>query len=408
MGLVSPLGNDPAEFWERLANGESGISEINGFSTDKLPSRIAGQVKNFDPASLFGRKAARRMDRCTQLTVAAAGAALDEAGLGRHAGRPRGLDERIGVVIGTGLSCLATFEAEAEVIGNKGPRRVSPFLASMMLPNMPAGQVSIDFGVLGPSRGISTACATGADCIGEGAALIKRGLVDSVLAGGADSGITPLVMSAFSSARTLSHRNDDPALASRPFDQDRDGFVMAEGAAVIALEGLDHARNRGANILAELAGYGTSSDAYHITAPDESGNGIARAIRMALDDAGWNEEEVDYVNAHGTSTQLNDRVETVALKQAFGARAYDIPISSTKSMTGHTLGAAGAVEFIASVMSLRNRFLHPTINLDTPDPSCDLDYIPNTGRAVAAKRAISNSLAFGGHNACLAIQRWDD
>lgn len=408
MGLASPLGNDPAEFWEKLANGESGISPIEGFSADGLPSRIAGQVKDFDPATLFGRKAARRMDRCTQLTVAAAGAALDESGFGRDAGRPEGLDERIGVVIGTGLSCLATFEAESEVIARKGPRRVSPFLASMMLPNMPAGQVSIDFGLLGPSRGISTACATGADCIGEGAALIRRGVVDSVLAGGADSGITPLVMSAFSSARTLSHRNDDPTLASRPFDRDRDGFVMAEGAAIVTLESLSHARSRGATILAELAGYGTSSDAYHITAPDESGHGIARAITMALDDAGWNAEQVDYVNAHGTSTQLNDRVETIALKQAFGARAYEIPISATKSMIGHTLGAAGAVEFVASVMALRNRFLHPTINLDTPDPSCDLDYIPHTGRAVPAKRAISNSLAFGGHNACLAIQRWDD
>lgn len=403
LGVVTPLGTSVDQFWENLRAGRSGIRRITRFDASDLASQIAATVDDFDPESSIGRKEARHMDRTAQLAVVAARLALQQAGLDSG-----GIDPgEIGVCVGTGIGALTTVEEEMATFSTQGPRRVSPFLAPMMIPNMPAGQVSIQLGLRGPSRCIATACATGSDCIGDAFETIRRGAATAMVAGGVDAPVTRFVMAAFCSCKALSRRNHEPERASRPFDRDRDGFVMGEGAGIVVLEDRDHALARGARVYAELVGYGATADAYHVTSPDATGQPMANAMRLALREAGLSPAQLDYVNAHGTSTVLNDRLETRALKLALGEHAYRIPISSTKSMVGHLIGAAGAVELIATILSIQNRFVHPTINLECPDPECDLDYVPGQGRAHAIGFAMSNSLAFGGHNASLVVAHPD-
>jgi len=398
MGVITPLGSTLESLWGALCAGRSGVRLITAFPVEDQPTKIAAVVPDFTPEQYVDRKLVRHLDRCTQFAIAAARLALADSGLD-----PVEDPEAVGVCIGTGAGCLGTIEEEIEVLRAGGPRRVSPFLAAMMLPSMPAAQVSIQLGLKGPVRAISTACATGADNVAAGMELIQMGAARAVVAGGADALITPLGLAAFASSRSLSRHNSEPEKASRPFDRRRDGFVMGEGAGVVVLEELEAARARGARVHAEILGYGATADAHHITAPPEDGAGLARAIKLALRSAALPPEAVDYVNAHGTSTPLNDRVETLALKEALGQHAYRIPVSSTKSMIGHLLGAAGAVELVVTVLSLQRGFVHPTINLEEPDPDCDLDYVPNVGRPARIQVALSNSLAFGGHNASLVV-----
>lgn len=398
MGAITPFGASLDTLWCSLAAGQSAVRRVTRFAVESQPTQIAAPVEDFEPSAYVDRKLARHLDRCSLFAVAAARLALADAHLATEA-EP----DSFGASIGSGAGCLSSIEEEVETLRTGGPRRVGPFAAAMMLPSMPAAQVSIALGLRGPTQAISTACATGADNIAAGAALIRRGEARYILAGGADAAITPLGLAAFASARSLSRRNDDPEHASRPFDRERDGFVMGEGAGVVMMESLESARARGARVYAELLGYGATSDAYHVTAPREDGVGLVRAIGKALAAAGLSPAKIDYVNAHGTSTQLNDKVETRAIKAALGPRASEIPVNSTKSMIGHLLGAAGAVELIVTILSLKFGFVHPTINLITPDPECDLDYVPGVGRSVKARVALSNSLAFGGHNVCLVV-----
>jgi 3-oxoacyl-[acyl-carrier-protein] synthase II len=403
MGIITPLGLDLESFWQALRAGRSGVRRVPALDLPDLPTRIAATVDDFDPARWIGRKELRRMDRTTQMAVAAGQMALADAGLGEGGFDPYD----VGVSVGTGIGGMRTLEDEIGTFRDEGPRRVSPFTAPMIIPNMPAGQISIHLGLRGPSRCLATACATGADCIGEGFELVRRGSVPVMLAGGVEASITPFVIAAFCSCKVLSRRNDAPERASRPFDRERDGFVMGEGAGLVVLEDRDRALARGARIYAEVVGYGATSDAYHMTSPDETGAPMARAIRNALRQAGLPPSAIDYLNAHGTSTQMNDKVETRAIKAAFGDAADRLPISSTKSMLGHLVGAAGAVELVATALSIRDGFVHPTINLDQPDPACDLDYVPHVGRPRAIGFAMSTSLAFGGHNASLVLAHPD-
>lgn len=403
LGVITPVGIGIDRFWEAIRAGRSGVKRIAGMETDDLLVKIAATVDDFEPERFINRKEARRMDRSTQMAVAASHMAIDDAGLAEGSFDPYD----IGVSIGTGIGGMRTFEDEFTTFLEDGPRRVSPFLAPMMIPNMPAGQVSIQLGVRGPSRCLATACATGSDCIGEAFEIIRRGTVPLMIAGGVDSTITRFVISAFTNCKVLSRRNDDPAKASRPFERDRDGFVMGEGAGIVILESREHALARGARIYAEVRGYGATADAFHMTSPDSSGEPMARAMHMALTEAGVSASEVDYLNAHGTSTVLNDKYETLSIKNAFGKGAHRLPISSTKSMVGHLIGAAGAVEFIVTVLSIRAGYVHPTINLDNPDPECDLDYVPHVGRRHEIGIAMTNSLAFGGHNASLVVAHPD-
>jgi 3-oxoacyl-[acyl-carrier-protein] synthase II len=403
MGIISPFGIGIDRFWEALRRGQSGVKRIDSFDTSDLTCQIAAPVEGFDPEEMVSKKDVRRMDRTTQMAVAAAGMALADAGLAEGGYDPY----EIGVGIGTGMGGMRTMEDGHATFLEDGPRRVSPFLVAMMIPNMPSGQVSIQFGLRGPSRCIATACATGSDSIGEAFETVRRGSVPIMLAGGVEASITRFVIAAFCSCKVLSRRNDAPEQASRPFDRDRDGFVMGEGGGIVVLEDRERALARGARIYAEVVGYAGTADAFHMTAPDATGEPMAMAIRAALREAGLPPTAIDYVNAHGTSTQLNDKIETKALKLAFGDHAPKLPISSTKSMIGHLVGAAGAVEFIATILSLRDGFVHPTINLDNPDPECDLDYVPNVGRPHRISFAMSNSLAFGGHNASLIVAHPD-
>jgi 3-oxoacyl-[acyl-carrier-protein] synthase II len=403
LGVVSPVGTGVERFWAALRQGVSGVRPISLFDARDLPSRIAGEVVDFCPEDFLPRKEARRLDRATQFAVAAARMALRDAALDPAAFGP----EDIGVVFGLGVGQMGTFEAEHGVLLREGPRRVSPFFIANVIPNMPACQIAIQCGLQGPVVPLTSACSTGTDCIGQGAELIRRGLARAVVAGGTEAPITPLTVAGFANARALSRRNDCPAEASCPFDRRRDGFVIGEGAGAVVLEALSTARARGARIYAEVLGYGTTCDAFHITAPPEDGGGLVRAMRLALRQAGLPPEAIDYLNAHGTATPLNDKIETRAIKTVFGDHARRLPISSTKSMTGHLLGAAGAVEFVATVLSLRDGFVHPTINLHEPDPECDLDYVPLVGRPAPLRVAMTNSLAFGGQNASLVVARWD-
>jgi len=397
LGAITPVGNDVETLWQSLVAGRSGVGPLTLFDPTPFETQFAAEVKGFDPAALFGRKDARRMDRFTQFAVAAAGQAIADAGLKVT---PENAP-RIGCIFGSGVGGIGTILAETEVARTKGFNRVSPFFVPMMLLDTAPGQIAIQYGLKGPNMTIVTACASSANAMGEATETIRRGAADAVLTGGAEAGIVPLALAGFNVMNAVSRRNDAPQKASRPFDANRDGFVMGEGGAALLLESLDHARARGARIYAEVLGYGASADAFHITAPQETGEGAALAMRAALAQARLAPQDIGYLNAHGTSTQLNDKSETAAIKQVFGPAAYQIPISSTKSMTGHLLGAAGALEALVCVKALREGLLPPTINYETPDPQCDLDYIPNAVRHTPIRTAMSNSFGFGGHNACL-------
>jgi 3-oxoacyl-[acyl-carrier-protein] synthase II len=398
LGMVSPVGLDVASSWDALVAGRSGIGPVTAFDASGFACRVAAEIKGFDPG-VYGiePREARRMDRYIQLGLAAALEAVRDAGLPVPV--PDGV--RTGVYIGSGMGGLSTLSQQYDVLRERGPGRVSPLLVPMMIADMASGQVSITLGAQGPNLGIVSACATGAHAIGEAAELIRRGGADVMIAGGAEAVITPIAMAGFAAARALTTRNDVPQAASRPFDRERDGFVMGEGAGVLVLESEAHAMRRGARVYAELAGYGSSADAHHLTAPPEDGHGAVRCMRQALESAGLRPEELDYINAHGTSTPLNDRAETAAIRTALGKRAHEVAISSTKSMIGHLLGAAGGVEAVISIKAIETGVIPPTINYEHPDPDCDLDYTPNRARQLAVRAAMSNSFGFGGHNASL-------
>jgi len=401
MGVVSPIGIGLPEFWDSLVKGRSGIREISRFDATGLPSRIAGEVE-FDPEVYLDRRDARKMDRFTQMAVVCSRMAVEHSGV---AGR---FDpERAGVIIGTGLAGIETVTAQYERYRSMGPGRVSPFFIPMMIPNMAAGHISIALGLKGPISTIATACASGANAIGKAFRLIQGDYADVMVAGGSEAGITPLTIAGFCSMRALSTRNELVSRACRPFDKHRDGFVIGEGAGILILEELGRAVGRNAKIYAEIVGYGTASDAYHITAPAPGGEGARRAMKAAIKDAQVTSDQIDYINAHGTSTPYNDVNETRAIKGALGDRAYEVMISSTKSMIGHLLGAAGAVETVATVLTIDGGTVPPTINYETPDPECDLDYIPNTARPCEIKVALKNSFGFGGQNTCLVLRKYD-
>jgi 3-oxoacyl-[acyl-carrier-protein] synthase II len=402
MGVVSPVGCGVEKFWQALLKGQSGIRTVSHFDASLFDSRVNGDVIDYDPLAHFNSKDARNISRFIQFGVVAANEALAGAKLDI-----RQMDtSRAAVVIGSGIGSIFSAEEEYDKYLEKGPGRISPFFITRMIINEAAGQVSINTGATGPCFAIATACATANNCIGEGMRLIQHGEADVVIAGGAESATSKLGLGGFCALKALSKRNDQPAKASRPFDLNRDGFVMGEGAGIVILESLEFAKARGAKILAELAGYGRTSDAYHITAPHAEGLGAIRSMDMAIKDAGLKTTDIDYINAHGTSTKLNDQIESLAIKKLFGEHAKKVPISSTKSMTGHLLGAAGGIELVACIMSIRDNTVHPTINYETPDPECDLDYVPNTSRKVQVDVALSNSLGFGGHNATLVVKRY--
>ena len=401
VGVVSPLGNNTQAFWDQLIKGVSGAGPITRFDPSAFETRFACEVKGFTPEGVLDRKESKRMDRFVQYAVVAAHEAIGNAGLDLESTDR----SRVGVIIGSGIGGMETFEEQHVTLIQKGPRRVSPFFIPMMIIDMAAGQVSIQFGLKGPNFATVSACASGAHAIGEALRLIRAGDADVILAGGSEATITPMAVAGFSNSRALSTRNDDPQRASRPFDQERDGFVIGEGAAVLVLESEAHARRRNAQPLCELAGYGASGDAYHMTAPCVDGEGAARAMRRALDDAGLAPEDVLYVNAHGTSTPAGDPAEVAAIKSVFREHAGRLMVSSTKSMTGHLLGAAGGLEAAAVALTLARGIVPPTINLEKPDPTCDLDFVPNQARTQSVTAAISNSFGFGGHNVTLAVRR---
>ncbi|MEE9217079.1 MAG: beta-ketoacyl-ACP synthase II [Anaerolineales bacterium] len=404
LGALSPLGNTVKDTWDSILESRSGIGPITHFDAGNLLTRFAGEVKGFDPVAELGHKLARRLDRVTQMTVVATKQALDHAKFKiTEANR-----DRIGAIIGTGVGGISTIIDQVKQYLEKGPRWVSPFVVPMMIPDAPGGQIAISFGMRGPNYALVTACASGTNAIGEATEIIRRGAADAMIAGGSEAGIVPLAIAGFNKMDAMSKRNDDPERASRPFDLNRDGFVLGEGSAQLLLESLEHAKARGAEILAEIVGYGTTNDAHHVTAPAENGAGAAASMELALEDAQLEVDEIDYINAHGTSTKLNDLSETAAIKTVFGEAAYDIPISSTKSMTGHMLGAAGGVEAIFCVKALVEGVMPPTINYETSDPDCDLDYIPNTKREKELGHVMSNSFGFGGHNATLVFTKVED
>ena len=401
IGVFSPIGKNKEEYWNSLAGGKSGISILSYFDPTGFSCHVAGEIKDFKPKEYIDLKKVKKTDRFVQFALAAAKQALEDSGLDLN---KEDLN-RIGVIVGSGIGGLSTIEKQLEILLKKGPRKVSPFLIPMMITNMAAGEVAITFGLKGPNYNISSACATGAHSIGDALRIIEYGDADIMVAGGSEASITPLGYAGFCSIKALTLRNDAPQKASRPFDKERDGFVMSEGGGIVVLEEWNRAIGRGARIYGELIGYGATDDAYHMTAPAPDGECAALAMKNALNDAGINPEEVDYINAHGTSTQLNDKVETLAIKKVFGNYAKSIPISSTKSMTGHLLGAAGAIELIAILLSMEKGIIHPTINYEYPDPECDLDYVPNHARDKKIKVGISNSLGFGGHNATLVVRK---
>jgi len=401
LGAVTPIGNDVAAYWEGLRTARNGVAPITLFDASRHACRFAAEVKDFDPAGWLEPKEAKRWDRFCQFGVVAAKQAVAAACLSIDDSNRN----RVGVSIGSGVGGLLMMETQAHVLADRGPDRVSPFCVPMMIPNMATGLAAIALGARGPSSAVATACAAGSNAIGDAFRTIQLGLADAMVCGGAESAITPLGVAGFASAKALSFRNDDPATASRPFDKDRNGFVIGEGAGVLVLESLEHAQARGATVLAEVVGYGTTCDAHHITAPSPGGTGGAEAIRLALVDARLDPEAVDYVNAHGTSTQANDSNETAAIKSALGAHAQRIPVSSTKSMTGHLLGGSGGIEAVAAVLAIGHNLVPPTINYSTPDPACDLDVVPNQAREHPVNVVLSNSFGFGGHNVCLAFRR---
>lgn len=404
MGITCPIGNTVEEAWHNAQNGISGIQYITLFDPEHIDVKIGGQVPDFDPDELWGRRTARRTDRVTQLAIIATEQAFADSGIvvtnENH--------YEIGALIGSGIGGIRSILNGMEAFNERGQKGVSPLLVPMMLPDSPSGRISIDYGLRGPNFSVSSACATGNNAIGEAAAMIARGAADVMLAGSTEAGLVDLSVASFDNMGAISRRNDEPERASRPFDKDRDGFVVAEGAAVLVLEELEYAKARGANILAEISGYATTSDAYHVTAPLENGEGAAVAMQRALKDANLTIQDIDYLNAHGTSTPLNDKMETVAIKSVFGERAYDIPVSSTKSVTGHLMGAAGSVEAVLCIKAILENYVPPTINLENPDPDCDLDYVPNVGRSHPINHVMSNSFGFGGHNAVLIFSRYSE
>ena len=403
LGCVSPLGLNLNDTWAALLAGKSGAGPITRFDASQHKTRFAAEVKGFDPVAIFGARDARKMDRFAQFAIAAAQEALDQSGLQiNEANR-----DRVGIVIGTGIGGITTMIENYEALKERGPDRVSPFLIPMMISDSAAGMLAIRTGARGPNLALATACATGSNAVGEAAEMIWRGAADAMIVGASESAVVSLAMAGMNVMTALSTRNDSPEKASRPFDKNRDGFLMGEGAGMVVLETLESAQARGAKVLCEFSGYGASDDAYHISAPAENGAGAALSMKLALEDAGLKPEDIDYINAHGTSTQLNDKSETAAIKTVFGAHAYKVPISSTKSMTGHLLGASGAVEAAICARILSENILPPTINYETPDPVCDLDYVPNTPRPAKPRHIMSNSFGFGGHNATIIVSRFE-
>jgi 3-oxoacyl-[acyl-carrier-protein] synthase II len=404
MGLICGSGNTKEEVWSNLLAGRSGVGPVTHFDVSAFPVRIASEVKNFDPFKFIEKKEVKKMDVFIHYAVAAAQEAMDDSGLRVTEAN----EERFGAYIGSGIGGFGVIEREHEKYLKGGPGKISPFFIPAAIVNLAAGQVSIRYGLKGPNSATCTACSTGAHAVGDSFKIIQRGDADAMVCGGAEAAITPMGVGGFAAMRALSTRNGDPEHASRPFDLDRDGFVIGEGAGILVLEELGHARARGAKIYAEVAGYGMSSDAFHITQPSENGDGAIRVMKNALKDAGVEPHEVGYINAHGTSTHYNDKLETLAIKNVFGDSAYSIPVSSTKSMMGHLLGAAGGVEAGVIALALREQIVPPTVNYETPDPDCDLDYVPNTARRVRIQYALSNSFGFGGTNAALLMKRYED
>ncbi|MBK8026346.1 MAG: beta-ketoacyl-ACP synthase II [Chloroflexi bacterium] len=402
LGIRCPTGNTVAEAWENAAAGRTGIRTIQRFDTSHLENHFGGEVKGFDPDEFLGKREARRTDRVTQMAVFSAQQAIEDSGL-------EITDENrydVACVVGSGIGGITTIFESVKAFIEKGPKSVSPLLVPMMLPDSPSSKISMRHGLRGPNFAISTACATGNNCIGEATEIIRRGQAVVAVAGSSEAGLVDVAIASFNNMTAISRRNDEPERASRPFDVNRDGFVVAEGSAMLILEDLEHAKARGAKIYAEVLGYGHTSDAYHVTAPLETGEGAAKAICRALEDAGLTAADIDYINAHGTSTPLNDRSETLAIKLALGEQAYNVPISSTKSVTGHLMGAAGSVEAVFCIMALNNSFIPPTVNLDDQDPDCDLNYTPHVGVQKELNRVMSNSFGFGGHNAVLIFGKY--
>lgn len=403
MGCISPVGNTVKDTWDAILAGKSGAAMITHFDASRHKTRFAAEVKGFDPVALFSTREARKMDRFTQFAAAVAIEALEQAGLK--------IDEsnrdRVGVVIGTAIGGIGTLLEQADTMRERGPERVSPFLVPMMIPDSAPGMLAIRFGARGPNMALATACASGNNALGEALEMIRRGAADVMITGATEAALVPVAMAGMNVMTALSTRNEDPQAASRPFDKERDGFLMGEGAGMLILESLEHAQARGAAILGELTGYGTTDDAHHISAPAENGAGAAMAMKMALQNASLETTDIEYINAHGTSTPLNDKSETAAIKTVFGEQAYNIPVSSTKSMTGHLLGASGAIEAVFCILAIRDGILPPTINYRTPDPECDLDYVPNEPRKASPKHVMSNSFGFGGHNATLIFSRFE-
>jgi 3-oxoacyl-[acyl-carrier-protein] synthase II len=403
MGCISPLGNDVTTLWSNIISGKSGVGKITHYDTTEFKVKIGAEVKDFDGTALLGLREARRMDPFTQFCIVSALQAVENSGLVITDGNR----DRIGVVTGTGIGGMNTLFEQAKVFFQRGPDRVSPFMVPMMLPDTAPGMVALHFGLHGPNMAVVSACASGTNALGEASEIIRRGSADVLLSGGTEAVIVPIAMAGLGVMTALSTHNEEPERASRPFDLNRDGFVMGEGAAILVLESLEHAQARGARIVGEISGYGASNDAYHISAPAENGAGAVLCMRNALKSAGLSADDIGYINAHGTSTVLNDKSETAAIKTVFGENAYRIPVSSTKSMTGHLLGAAGALEALICVKVLQDSILPPTINYETPDPECDLDYVPNQSRRVKVNHIMSNSFGFGGHNASIIISRFN-
>lgn len=403
LGAITPLGNDVSNFWNNIKAGKCGIDFITEFDLKDFSIKLAGEVKNFNPDEFMDFKQVKRMDRFCQLALAAAKEAVRNSNINLDS-----IDkERFGVIVGSGIGGISTIETQHKILNEKGPRRLNPLTIPMIITNMAAGNIAIEFGAQAMCTNVVTACATGNNCIGDAYRYLKHGYADVMLAGGAEASITPLSIAGFAAARTLS-TSTDPNRASIPFDAERNGFVMGEGSGIIMLETLDHAKKRNAKIYAEIVGYGATCDAYHITLPDPEGEGGARAMKLAIQEANIEPQQISYINAHGTSTQVNDKFETVAIKSVFNDYAYKIPVSSTKSMTGHLLGAAGAIESVISIKALDDSFIPPTIGLVKQDPECDLDYVPNTGRKAELNYVLSNSLGFGGHNATLIFKKWKE
>ena len=402
VGVISPIGIGKDSFFKSLKEGQSGVDIISKFDTEGLPTKIAAEVKNFDPIAFIDKKEAKRMDRYTQFAVAASKMAIEDASLDLNT-----IDEdRFGVCIGSGIGGLETLENQHKVMMKKGPGRVSPFFIPMMISNMGAGHISMTFKAKGPNMTVVTACASATNAIGEAFRIIQRDDADIMITGGTEASITPIAIAGFCSMKALSDNNEDPKGASKPFDKNRDGFIMGEGSGILILEDLEHAIKRGARIYGEVVGYGSTADAYHITAPAPDGEGAYKAMKKAVADADINPEKIDYINAHGTSTEMNDKFETMAIKRLMGDYAYKVPISSTKSMTGHLLGAAGGIEAIACLMAINEGVIPPTINYNIKDENCDLDYVPNHARKVEVSYAMSNSLGFGGHNASIILKKY--